>query len=313
MATTAPTTPGPVRAQVRAHPLIAFFVLAYALSWTAWTPYVLSENGLGLLSFRFPTILGTGQLLGMGPGAYLGPLTSAFLVTALVDGRPGLRVWRDRLLRWRVGRRWYAFALLGVPLLVLAGFLIVSGARVHAPSVTAVLLVVPGLVIQVLTTGLAEEPGWRDFALPRIQQRLGPLPGTLMLGVLWGGWHLPLFLTEWARVEPTPTRVLAFLAGSVAFSVVITWAFNRTGESLPIPLLMHASNNNIVSVLSHDLFPTVHSGAGVSPGSIGIGALAVILVVATRGRLGYQPQQPHPRLAGPRFSSADATAGGLRG
>lgn len=89
------------RAFVRTHPLVAFFVLAYGLSWAAWTPYVLSANGVGIWTLRFPTILGTGQLAGIAPGAYLGPLGSAFVVTAVADGRAGLRVWRDRLLRWR--------------------------------------------------------------------------------------------------------------------------------------------------------------------------------------------------------------------
>ena len=281
-----------VRTVVARHPLVAFFVLAYAMSWAAWTPYVLSANGLGLWTYRFPTILGSGQLVGIAPGAYLGPLGSAFLVTALADGRPGLRIWRGRLTRWRVGARWHAFALLGVPALVIAGFLVLAGGRIEPPSTTALLLVVPGLVIQILTTGLAEEPGWRDFALPRIQHRLGPLPGTLVLGVLWGGWHLPLFFTEWGRGDASPARIAAFVLGSVVFSIVITWAFNHTGESLPIPMLMHASLNNTVTVLAHDLFPTVDPSSWLKPSHLGMAGMAVALVALTRGRLGFPASSP---------------------
>lgn len=105
---------------VRDHPLVSFFVLADVMSWIAWTPYVLSQNGLGVRAYRFPDLLGTSQLLGVLPGAHLGPIASAFLVTAIADGRPGLRRWVARIWHWRVRWHWYAIALLGVPLAMLA-------------------------------------------------------------------------------------------------------------------------------------------------------------------------------------------------
>jgi uncharacterized protein len=76
---------------------------------------VLSETGLGILPFRFPAFLGTTQLLGVLPGAYLGPILSALLVTAIADGRPGLRRWVGRVWNWRVSWRWYLSVLIGVP------------------------------------------------------------------------------------------------------------------------------------------------------------------------------------------------------
>ncbi len=105
---------------IRRHPLIAFFVLALGLSWVAWTPYVLSRNGIGVWDFAFPTLLGSSQFTGMLFGAYLGPLGAAFLVTAITGGRSGLRTWVGRLLRWRVAPRYYLLGLLGVPVAVLA-------------------------------------------------------------------------------------------------------------------------------------------------------------------------------------------------
>src|ERR1700759_5486765 len=83
---------GPIGA-VRRHPLVAFFVLAYAASWLAWLPYVLSADGLGVLDFRFPMLLGNTQLSGVLPGAYIGPLGSALVVTSITGGRDGLRAW----------------------------------------------------------------------------------------------------------------------------------------------------------------------------------------------------------------------------
>lgn len=176
---------------VQAHPLLTFFTLANLMSWTAWLPYILSENGLGLWSYRFPEVLGTSQLLGVLPGAYLGPITSAFIVTAVADGSVGLRRWVARLWRWRVRWTWYAVALLGVPAVLLLAGTVFSGGDVHVPPVLVLAAYLPGLLLQMLTTGLAEEPGWREFALPRLQSRFGPLRAALVLVVVPHHDHRP--------------------------------------------------------------------------------------------------------------------------
>ena len=106
---------GGLRDSIRRRPLTWFFVLANLLSWVAWTPYILSENGLGVLHFRFPEVFGTAQFAGVLPGAYLGPIGAAFLVTAIADGRAGLRRWTARLLKWRVNWRWYVAVVLSMP------------------------------------------------------------------------------------------------------------------------------------------------------------------------------------------------------
>lgn len=150
--------------------------------WAAWTPYVLSENGLGILHFGFPTLLGTAQLLGVLPGAYLGPIFSAFVVTALAQGRPGLRAWLGRLAKWRVGWRWYAGVVVGVPAVLTVALAGLRDTGPSAPSAAVLAVFVPGLVLQMVTTGIAEEPGWRDFVMPVVQRRYGPLLGTLVVG-----------------------------------------------------------------------------------------------------------------------------------
>ncbi|MBJ7385952.1 MAG: CPBP family intramembrane metalloprotease [Mycolicibacterium sp.] len=284
---------------IRSHPLTTFFVMASALSWIAWTPYILSSNGLGVWDYRFPEVLGTAQIAGLLPGLYLGPITSAFVVTALADGRPGLRRWCSRLGRWRVGRHWYALALLGVPAAMLVAGAAFSGGDVRAPTALALAAYAPGLVLQMLTTGIGEEPGWRDFALPRLQSQLGPLRAVFVLGPLWGVWHLPLFLTDWGGWPNAHwSRPLVFLVFCVAFSVVLSWVFNRTGESLPIAMLMHVSVNNFASILWADVFPSLDAErAMVAMTSLTVITAAVVLV-GTRGRLGYggEPGGPQPHL-----------------
>jgi membrane protease YdiL (CAAX protease family) len=281
-----------LRAFVARRPITIFFTLAIALSWLAWIPYVLSDNGLGIVHFGFPPVLGTTQILGMLPGAYLGPIFSAFLVTALAVGRPGLRAWAGRLLRWRVHWRWYAVALLGVPvLLTLASLPFGGGFR--APAASLLLFWALGLVLQVITTGLAEEPGWRDFALPRLQPKYGPLRGTLILGPLWGIWHLPLFFTEWGHwPNVTVWSVLEFVGTAIAISFVMTWVFNRSGESLPIALLLHAGINNYLSIAWSELFPAADPKIAEHLLFAGFAVAAIAVTAATRGRLGYPQQTP---------------------
>jgi len=279
---------GGVRNMIRRHPLVAFFALATGTSWIAWIPYIFSLDGLGVWDIRFPELLGSSQLLGVLPGAYLGPITAAFLVTAVTEGRPGLRRWVARLWQWRVGWYWYAGVLLVVPIVLIAAGAAFSDGVVAAPSMLALIAYVPGLIIQMLTTGLAEEPGWRDFALPRLQRRFGPLRASLVLGPLWGVWHLPLFFSEWGGWPDADwTRPLYFMGFCIAFTIVVTWVFNRTRESLPIVILLHVGVNNTSSILLPEMFPSMSVETSLLASFAAGSIAAVVVLVLTRGRLGY--------------------------
>nr|WP_205704939.1 type II CAAX endopeptidase family protein [Kineococcus indalonis] len=284
-----------MRGAVARRPLTAFFALAYALSWVAWIPYLLSGDGLDVLPFTFPSLLGTSQLLGVLPGAYLGPVTAAFAVTALVEGGAGLRAWRGRLLRFRVGWRWYAGVALVVPVSILATTFVLPAAweEVRAPGAVLLLAYVPMLAVQVVTTALAEEPGWRDFALPRLQDRLGAVTGTVLLGLLWGGWHLPLFLTSWGGWPGTTwVQPVLFIASCVPLSLVMTWVFNRTGQSVPLVMLLHAGVNSTYTLLWPAVFPRLDGDVDTLVVQlVATTAATAVLLVLTRGRLGA----PAPR------------------
>lgn len=283
-------------ALIRRHALASFVVLSYGISWIAWLPYLLSLNGEGVLRFEFPAPIGSGsqQLVGILPGAYLGPLFSAFLVTFITQGKDGLRVWRARLFRWRVGGRWYAFALVGIPALLILGSLPL--ARIHSFPLPLLLAYVVQLVGQMIFTGVAEEPGWRDFALPRLQSRYGPLPGTLILAAVWVGWHIPLFFTDWASGfgggNLRSFGIFAFTG--LVLSIIITWTFNHTSESLPVAMLVHVSYNTFQSVASPAIFPALGNLERLTAPAIGAGVFAALIVILTRGRLGY-PTRPARR------------------
>ncbi len=285
-----------VRAFVRRYPVLTFFALAFGVSWVAWTPYVLGNTGLNVEpDFQLPTGV-AGQLAGMLPGAYLGPLGAAFIVTSLVEGRAGLRQWAKRLVRWRVGRRWYIAILLLVPASIVLATLPVPGALtgLAMPGWQVAAAFLPLLILQIVTTAAAEEPGWRDFALPRLQERFGPLLGTSILGVLWGCWHLPLFLTEWGGTDKSWTHPVLFVLSCVPLSIVMTWIFNRTGQSLPIVMFFHATINTTYSLAWAEIFPKLDGGDANLVNLIGATAASMLLLVVTGGRLGLRTEHAEP-------------------
>ena len=289
-----------MRELVRRRPTATFFLLAFGLSWLGWSPYILGRTGLGMLPFSVPG----GQLVGVLPGAFLGPLTAAFVVTALVDGRAGLRHWGARLVRFKVGWRWYAGVLLGVPAILIGTTMLLptSWGQVATPTLGLLALYLPMLVLQFFTTAIAEEPGWRDFALPRLQVRFGAVRGTVLLGTLWGCWHLPLFLSDWGGwPDSTALAPVEFVAACIPLSLVMTWVFNRTGQSLPIVMILHSGINSTYSSVWTQIFPTldpIHDPLHVQ--LIATSVVALVLIVATRGKLGLSTVTPAPADATPQ-------------
>ena len=129
---------------------------------------------------------------------------------------------------------------------------------------------------------LGEEPGWRGFALPRLQRRHGPLVGSLILGPIWAFWHLPLFWAPAWNLPPTVLNIVLFVIAATAFTMVMTWVFNNTKGSLFIAVLVHTSFDMVLVILN-GLFPVpiVNDYGSNVPVLIGFGALALVLVAST--------------------------------
>ncbi len=278
------SSPGKLRHFLQHHSLVCYFVIAYGLSWLAWVPFVLSQSGLGVL----PVSLSQFAII---PGLYLGPLLSGFLMTATTEGKPGVQNMLRRFVLWRVGWQWYLFTLVGIPVFLFLGYFILPGAVAvfHFPF-PQILWVYPlFLILEIFTSALGEEPGWRGFALPRLQTRYGSLLGTLILGVLWGCWHLPLFLTTWGGGAGW-LDVGGFLLKTIGTALMITWVFNHTRGSLLLAILLHASIDafGTVMVLTN-LFQAHWMQQNSSLAQlIGLGVVPLLLILVTRGRLGYQ-------------------------
>jgi membrane protease YdiL (CAAX protease family) len=273
-------------AHLRAHPIIGFFLLAYAFSWLAQL--------LCLALFGQPPVVAVFA-------ATLGPTFAAIVTREALEGPAGgrhSRLWRVmRGVRiWRVGWRWYAVALLGVPAVYFALTLLLPGAALQVqPPMPLVIGYLVVLVVGAFSGPVFEEPGWRGFALPRLQARLGPAAGTLVLGVLWGAWHLPQFLIPaWASANGgfSLTSVGVFLLTVVSIAVLLTWVYNHARGSLLLVMLAHASVNAAQAGLVNPLVPAA-ANSNVSA-LFAFGLVAVGLLLLTRGRLGYSAS---PQLA----------------
>jgi membrane protease YdiL (CAAX protease family) len=235
-----------------------------------------------------------------------GPAVAAVIITTVVAGRTGREALRQRMRHWRAGWQWYLFILIGIPALLIVGILVLPGAMAGFPGLTnGLLLSYPlYLVAAFFGVGLGEETGWRGFALPHLQGRYGPLWGTLLLGVLWTCWHLPDFLTASKGGGPDTgfATFLAnfpiFLLAVVSLALIMTWIFNHTGGSIFIAIVAHASVDAPEAAGLLALFPTMSMIDLHLALLIAFGVPALLLILLTRGRLGYQSaaQQPEWNL-----------------
>ena len=240
--------------------LTSFFVLAYALSW-------------------WPSIL---YALGLSPQpiAGFGPFLAALAVLAITHGKIGIGGLLRRMVRWRVGLRWYAVALLlpvglalaATALNVLLGAQAPSSAEVGGWtglfSTFFILLLVPGL------GGAWEEPGWRGYAVPYLQTGRSALFASLILGVLIAAWHLPLMVTGQVHYSD--------IVSIMGATLVLNWVFNSANGSVLIIMLMHATNNTI----SGGFFSPMFFGADSARQSLllaGVWCAAAIVVVVASG------------------------------
>jgi len=215
------------------HPIIYFYVLAFVISWLGWGPIVVGSRGIP--PFNTPLI----QILLILPA--LGPTLAAVIVEGAISGNQGVKKLLVGLIQWRTGFIWYLAAILG-PILLFLGSqfydLLVSGKSLalQIPGEIILSALVSGFVTNLLVNPW-EEVGWRGFALPRLQERYSALVATLIVGLLWGLWHVPLFFWNGNPMSSYP--FLPWLLGLVSESFIYTWMYNNTKGSLLIVSLFH--------------------------------------------------------------------------
>jgi membrane protease YdiL (CAAX protease family) len=274
---------------MKRRPLLAFFALTFGLTW-----------GLGACFALFPAQLTAvfGKVSVTNPLfilAVYAPSISAIVVTGVIDGRAGVTRLLSGFLRWRIGVRWYVAIFVGIPMLsAIAMLLSAALARtplnvdhwyqlfllgptgheiVNAAGAGGAWSVIPAILGSFLADPgpLGEELGWRGFALPRLLKDRSALSAGVILGVIWGAWHLPAFL-----IGGTPQNNMffpLFMVGAVALSVLMTWAFKGTGGSILVAVLIHWGFNTCSDMTRMPL----------ALFSVGLLVIAAALVVAIEG------------------------------
>jgi membrane protease YdiL (CAAX protease family) len=229
----------PYTQKITTRSLVAYFLLAFAITWGLSA--IASKD---LLPFAIPAPLRNISSIVL----HYGPALAAILLVAVTGGRNALRDFLGKLGHWRVEIGWYLFVLL-FPLLVHLGAVVIDVllggqwptfmSAVGMPAGNNPVLLIPVVFLVVFfQAGLAEEIGWRGYALPGLQRRYGALASSLILGVIWWLWHF--HPVNFASVWPTAPL---FLFNILAFTILLTWVYNNTGGSILLAVLFHTASN----------------------------------------------------------------------
>lgn len=263
-----------------------FFLLAFALTWLAWLPGLLARVGLIELPLPFIVFFFLGTW---------GPFTAASWCTYKEGGRKALHAFWRRGLDARFPLRWWLVIFL-LPLLFtalpLGLHLLLGGPPPGETLLSRPWMIPPVFLTYFLTGGGNEEWGWRGYALDRMQHRWGPLGASLLLGLIWGAWHIPLFFIE--DTGQFHMSLLAFLLAAPGISILHTWVYNKTGGNFLAAWLLHTAMGT-----AWEVFPIVQPGlAGYTRVHIldlaaaSLVALIVLLLTGPRLGLPAAPETP---------------------
>jgi membrane protease YdiL (CAAX protease family) len=277
-----------ITAFIKRHTVLTYYALVFAISWGG-VLIVVSPTGFPGTSAQVERLMPFVIL------AFLvGPALAGPTLTGLVYGRAGLRRFLSQLLKWHVAVRWYALALLTAPLLMMAVLLALSPfSRRFVPGIftsddRATLLLV-GMATAV-GAGFFEELGWTGFVIPELKRHYGVISTGLIVGVLWGAWHVLVYLWTSGTVSGALSLagylLDAFLFLTL-FRVLMVWVYDRTG-SLLVAMLMHGS----LTASARILMPPGIAGVPLLTFDLGwVAALCVVIaaiVVANGGQLSRQ-------------------------
>jgi membrane protease YdiL (CAAX protease family) len=258
-------------------PLTAFFILAFLFSWLIALPPLLA----GLPFQPFQTA-----------GAF-GPFLAAILV-ALARGGEDFAALVRRMTHFRVGVVWYLLAIFGYVLL----YLLVTGLA-GAPLLQSLAdrwtmiftVYLPALFTTYLINPIGEETGWTGYALPELQKRLSPWLSAIVLGALWGLWHLPAYFVPSEMGAFNPIGFLFFVLQAILTRIVWTFIVNKSDGSGVIGILLHASSNAVSLALIPQLLPPPTPEQMASSGLLLLAFLlliSILILIFTRSRLSYR-------------------------
>ncbi|HTP02948.1 MAG TPA: CPBP family intramembrane glutamic endopeptidase [Anaerolineales bacterium] len=269
-----------IKAFCRQRPVLSYYILVFAISWAG-----------GLLVLGPAGFLGIGvtprtQLLMGVPVGILGPAIAGLLLTSLLYGKPGLRRLLSELLKWRVGAGWYAFALFTAPVITTVSLLARSTFPTIVTATNKLGTLVMGLAIG-LVVALFEELGWTGFATPELRKGRGVLATGLIMGVLWGVWHYPVFSASGrasAPLSPIFFTMALLFTWLIPYRVLMVWLYDHT-RSVLLVMLMHVPIVASTFVLSPPDSSSIFIAAGNLILAAALWTVVAVIFVASHGKL----------------------------
>ncbi len=262
------------------HPVAAFLLIGNGVMLAADLG---RPRGDEILPFDLPLFAAIGGILGVA--------LAAFLVTGATAGRAGVVDLLRRTFRWRVPLRWYLLALLGVPVAAtLLAAAIYGGEALSSPPggwPKAVAGVVAVFALQLVLFQLAEEIGWTGFLQNRWQDRYSPLRLSVYVAFLWAVWHVPDFFADegWglAQLAVAPLFLAVEFVALFFARVLIVWLYERTGRSILLVAIFHASFDASINKLSPHIVPGSNTARFLLFSAV-IVVAATAVIILTRGR-----------------------------
>jgi membrane protease YdiL (CAAX protease family) len=267
------TLPTGVRARLRRHAVLSFFLIAYGLSWAVWLPMALAGARISE-GQAWPSLV---------PGL-LGPVAAAFIMAGVVAGPAGVCGLFGRMMRWRVAGVWYLVAL--SPLVFYAVAVLAQAARGQGrPDLAAMgrfsglpVAVFPVMGLLLLGTGYAEETGWRGFAADEWLKSRSLLWTAVVVGLLWALWHVPsMFVIESYRQMGVMILPL-FTLGIVSGSIVLAWLYRASGGSVLLVALWHGCYDLVTGTAAAGAVPAAVVTTGVM-----VWAVAIVVAEVRKG------------------------------
>lgn len=295
-----------MKSWIRNHPVATFLAILYPLVWLFNLPALLGTIGLGIIHAEIP------WQPGVLASTLLALAGTAFLVTAIADGKQGVKDLLRRFYALRVGPQWYVLAICLAPALLLVVALARNGAAALTPWATHASLLLT-VYLQTVITGailisLCEEAGWTAFVTARLQRRWGALRACLAVGPLQGFVHVPLLFMAGTvavgggrlHIQDAPLIVFVLLIGyAIPIRIILTWIYNSTGGSLPIVALTHQAFDQMGSAV---ILTTFFAGINATWVDVVPAPCALAIVLLTRGNLGYRAERavvPAQRIPAP--------------
>ncbi|MEE4194349.1 MAG: CPBP family intramembrane glutamic endopeptidase [Anaerolineae bacterium] len=214
--------------------IVGFFSLTFIISWGCW--------------LLLPRITDIPQHIILMLGTF-GPSTVGLILALVTDSFQGFTRLLKKAFIWRVGIQWYLVSFVGAAVIILIALFLHQlngGVVIQLNDPRQWYLIFPGFLQVLFFSVIGEEFGWRGFALPRLLKQFNPLVSSIILGLLWGVWHLPLWWMPGNFHSQIP--LLLFILHDVALSILMTWIYQNTKGSLLIALIFHTSVNLTIGV-----------------------------------------------------------------